>query len=393
MAGRKTKPQKPYPDYPLFAHANGQWAKKINDRLHYFGVWNEPNAALDKYLRERDYLKNGRTPPASDDTRTTVRDACNVFLTSRKHRLDAGELQPRTFHDYIQVCERVCGQLGKEQPVEDLTPQDFEKLRAWMAAKWGAVTVGNEIQRVKTVFTYAFNAGLIEKPVRFGPDFRRPSRRTIRLARIKNGPRMFEAHELRTVLNEATNPLRAMILLGINCGFGNTDCSGLTFDDLQAPLDWINVARHKTGIPRRNPIWPETCEAIEDWLRARRRMAPYEREDVDLLFLTCQGRPFVRVKETHTDGGVKRTPIDKLGPEMGKLLKRLGIKRRNIGFYALRHTFATIGGESRDQVAVNALMGHVDDSMAGVYRERISDERLIAVSDTVRQWLFDGEDA
>jgi len=26
--------------------------------------------------------------------------------------------------------------------------------------------------------------------------------------------------------------------------------------------------------------------------------------------------------------------------------------------------------------------------VAGVYRERISDERLIAVTDTVHQWLF-----
>ena len=47
------------------------------------------------------------------------------------------------------------------------------------------------------------------------------------------------------------------------------------------------------------------------------------------------------------------------------------IHRHGLGFYALRHTFETIGGESRDQVAVNHIMGHADASMAGVYRERI----------------------
>ena len=37
---------------------------------------------------------------------------------------------------------------------------------------------------------------------------------------------------------------------------------------------------------------------------------------------------------------------------------------------------------------VDAVMGHVDSSMAGVYRQRISDERLEAVVDVVYSWLF-----
>ena len=36
-------------------------------------------------------------------------------------------------------------------------------------------------------------------------------------------------------------------------------------------------------------------------------------------------------------------------------------------------------------------MGHVDSTMAGQYRERISDERLQAVVETVRAWLFGTE--
>jgi integrase len=69
------------------------------------------------------------------------------------------------------------------------------------------------------------------------------------------------------------------------------------------------------------------------------------------------------------------------------VLKKLNINgRRN--FYALRHTFEAVGGETHDQVAVNAIMGHVDDSMAATYRERISDERLAAVAEHVRRWLF-----
>lgn len=56
--------------------------------------------------------------------------------------------------------------------------------------------------------------------------------------------------------------------------------------------------------------------------------------------------------------------------------------------YALRHTFATMAGECCDQVAVNCIMGHADDSMAANDHEGISDGRLQDASNTVRSWLF-----
>ena len=87
------------------------------------------------------------------------------------------------------------------------------------------------------------------------------------------------------------------------------------------------------------------------------------------------------------DKGTGDNPISK---EMRKLLDALGINgHRN--FYALRHTFETIGGEAKDQVAVDHIMGHTRDDMASVYRERISDERLKAVSGHVRKWVFGEE--
>jgi hypothetical protein len=39
-------------------------------------------------------------------------------------------------------------------------------------------------------------------------------------------------------------------------------------------------------------------------------------------------------------------------------------------------------------VAVNAIMGHVDETMAGIYREEVGDDRLLAVVNHVKQWLF-----
>jgi integrase len=73
---------------------------------------------------------------------------------------------------------------------------------------------------------------------------------------------------------------------------------------------------------------------------------------------------------------------------MRKLLRKLGINgHRN--YYTLRHTFRTVADESKDQPAVDFIMGHEVPHMSAVYRETISDARLKAVSEHVRRWLFD----
>jgi hypothetical protein len=78
--------------------------------------------------------------------------------------------------------------------------------------------------------------------------------------------------------------------------------------------------------------------------------------------------------------------------EFAKLFAEAKSERKEgRSFYALRHVFETVAGESRDQVAVGHIMGHARNDMASVYRERISDERVRAVNDHIRRCLFGGK--
>ena len=371
---------KPYPDFPLTAHPSGRWCKKVRGKIIFFGKiaaddnGQSAQVALDKWLREKDELLAGRTPRAHTDG-LALRDLANRYLTFKMHLVETGELSERTFAEYHNTCERLVDLFGKDRLVADLAADDFEKLRASIAKSWGPIRLGNEIQRVRSVFKYGYDADLIERPVKFGPGFRLPSLKTLRTLRAENGPRMFQPNEIQAMLNEADGQLRTMILLGINCGFGNEDVATLRIAALDLAAGWVMHPRPKTGVDRKCKLWPETIADLREVVSERK--APADDHFAPLVFITKHGQSWAN--------GSYGTAITH---EMDKLLKQLKLKRRGISFYTLRHTFATIAGESRDQVAVNSIMGHVDPSVAAHYREHISDERLKAVAEHIRQWLF-----
>jgi integrase len=369
------KPQKPYPDFPLFPHATRRWAKKIRGQLHYFGPWSSPDAALTKYLEQKEALHAGRKP-REDTAGTTLKDLCNQFLNVKWSLVESGELTNRSWQDYKAACELVISHFGKGRLVADLDPDDFATLRTKMAKKWGPVTLGNVIQRMRVVFKFAWDNGLIDRPVRYGQNFKRPSRKVVRIDRAKKGPKLFTADEIKRLLAAAGQQMRAMILLGINAGFGNADCGHLPCSAVDLDAGVIDFPRPKTGIPRRCALWSETAEAIRQASSVRPK--PKDERDAGLVFITKYGLTWA-----------KDTADQTLAKEFGKLLRAQHVNgRKGLGFYTFRHTFRTVADEAKDQPAVDFIMGHEDQRMAAVYRETISDKRLRAVAEYVRSWVF-----
>jgi integrase len=384
MATRKAQDK-----FPLWLHPRGFWCKKIRGKFFYFGK--DKDAALKEYVRVREDLEAGRKPRAKDDDLATVADVVNSFLTEKRSRVDAGELAARTWSDYFAACETVIEAFGKTRAVIDLKPADFAEMRAGIAKRLGPVSVLNFVTRVRVLFQFAYDFDLIPHPVKYGSGFDRPAKKTLRLERALKKPKVIPAADLWKLIDAAEPQLRAMILLALNGGLGASDCAQMPRSALELRPGWLDFARVKTGTARHFPLWPETVDALAAVHPVRPPAkdtpgVPYTRAD-GLIFLTRLGKPWVRF---HGDDKGKRTVID----SVTQMFKKLGAKCRVDlpgGFYVLRHIHRTVSDETRDRPACDLIMGHSDPSMSQYYREHISDARLQAVTDHVRQWLLAGK--
>jgi integrase len=291
--------EKPHKDYPLTPHRHsGRWCKKVRGKIHYFGKLDDPQAALELWLAQKDDLLAGRTPRTASDG-LTVKELVNLFLNAKQALVTTGELSARTWADYHLTCRFVAKTLGPNTPVIALTPADFAKLRAAFAATRGPVALGNSVQRVRTLFKWAYDHELIEKPVRVGPEFKRPNKTAMRRARQAKGKRLLTAPKLRRLIDAAEQPMKSMILLALNCGLGNSDVGLLPMSALDLDAGWLDYPRPKTSIERRCPLWEQTVASLREWLAQRPK--PKSTADAKLVFVTKCGAAWHKVPDLTQD--------------------------------------------------------------------------------------------
>jgi integrase len=182
-------------------------------------------------------------------------------------------------------------------------------------------------------------------------------------------------------LEHATPNMNAMIWLGLNCGFGCTDCAELLWEHLDLKNGRVNFSRTKTRIARNLPLWTETVDAISALPRINER-----------VFNTKYGNKYVRFKKSvDRSGSVRLVKCDSVTSQFSRLIAMTGIrKRRGVGFYTLRRTAATLAAQSGDPFAVQRLLGHADLKMATTYVQDIS-EQTDRVVNGVRKLIIQGD--
>jgi integrase len=143
----------------------------------------------------------------------------------------------------------------------------------------------------------------------------------------------FNSEQIAKLLSVADVKMRAMIWLGLNCGFGCADCAELKWADLDP----------KSG---------------------------------KLVFYASRDKPLSRTRcHINEDGSSKYSSSNLITSRFSKLMKKAGIQApKGTGFYTLRRTAATVAARSGDPFAVQRLLGHANLKMATIYVQDVSEQ-------------------
>jgi len=350
---RKTRSDK----FPLTLHPTGQYCKKIRGKLYYFGT--DKPQALQRYLEQAAYLHTGKLPKSEDaNNNISLKMFCNLYLEHQTYRVQAGEIKLRQVYDQTITLRDFVKYIGPNKKVADIATIDLQKYKSRLIKqKKSAARINNHISAFKAMYHWADENELITK--------------TPNLRAIKKLPRpaclkpIFTPDEIQKLLNYANLKMKAMIWLGLNCGFGCTDCAELLWEHLDLKAKRVNFARTKTGVERYLPLWKETLDALKQMPHINKR-----------VFNTKHNHKVVRVVEKIDDNGsVKIVKCDNVSREFVELLRRAGIKKgKGVGFYTLRRTAATLAAKSGDPFAVQRLLGHADLKMATTYVQDVSEQ-------------------
>lgn len=365
VAPQKTKrPTKPYGKYKLRAHANGSWCKKLKGKLHYLGPWDCPEDAEKRW--ERILRADSEQVDIVEPDDLAVADLCTLFYRFKEREVDRGSISDGQCREYKRLCQLIVDSIGADVLVSDLSPGHFGRLRQALDRKgYVPTTMSKKIIQLRAVFQWAMRNGHTDgKILIFGDELQVPTRRELRQfkenKRIEKGTRMFEAEEILRLLDAADEMLSAAIWLGYTAGFGHADLARLRSVHIDFDAGWISMPRSKTGVPRKAKLIPEATQALQDIL------------DGDELF-----------KMNAAD-----VESDLIGRRFRVLQQKVGCWREGRGHYGLRHSCRTVLDELMDPVVAGIIMGHVDESTASNYIQRIDNSRFEKAAEHLRSWLL-----
>lgn len=360
------KAQKPYPDFPMFAH-QGRWSKKVDGRIVSFGNcledWQE---ALDEYNLTIEAIRTGEP----------IEEYISIdYLVHETLVAKEGVVAPRTLKDYREMKDRILEFFGPSQDIESLTPADFKRFRDHLGKGVSGETLDKRLRDARVFFNWAYKGRIVKRPLEIGESLKERTKGQRRKDKRKR-KYTFSVEELKAIYGFANPQMKCIILLALNAALGNKDIGTLRLLDLIRGRKWVSLVRSKTGVIRSCPLWPETQALLKKQIEKRNIKKPSE-----LVFMSRWGNPLTNPEGLN----------DAISKEFKKLCEKANCHILNRGFYGLRHTFRNIAYKycKGDREAVDFIFGHKEGDTADEHYldpdTQIEDARLLAVSKVVRK--------
>jgi integrase len=301
----------------------------------------------------------------------TIGELAQMFLDHLWQRVESGvpkKLARRTYDDYREVLERFLAAVRPNQLACKANPMWFSQFVRTHRQR-AASTRMRDIGYLTAFFNWAgpgrHGQNFYDRPVQFGPDFRKPSLSEIRTELAKRST-LYTPEQFDAALDAAAPcpMLFAVGLLGLNCAFLPIDLATIPLRAIDLDAGIHHFPRGKTGLPRSAVLMPETIAAIRRYLEVR----PAPRSNDEPLFVREDGQPFCALRSN-------RGPDEK--SDHGNPIARYWSDVTGLTLKGLRTTFATEADGCHDQAAVDLVMGHAATSIrARHYVKSFDPERL-----------------
>ncbi|MHC4187757.1 MAG: tyrosine-type recombinase/integrase, partial [Planctomycetota bacterium] len=351
----KTKRKTRSDRFPLTLHSTGQYCKKIKGKMHYFGK--DRRQALERYLEQAAFLHNGKAKMLSTTNgNMTLKSLCKIYLQHQQAKAASAEITVRHYADQSSCLRKFMSFIGQHRRINEISTLDLQNYRRKLKRAYNSAHRTNlSISIMKTMFHWARKNDVLDHI---------PNIDAVSSVKIIHKQRhVFTSEEIRRLFDFADIQMKAMIWLGLNCGFGCTDCAELKWSDLDLVNGRVKLARGKTGVSRDLPLWPETIQSFGKIPKSSKS-----------VFYTSKDKPLIRTTyHINKDGSTKYSNTNLVTSKFCKLMKKAGIRApKGTGFYTLRRTAATIAARSGDPFAVQRLLGHADLKMATRYVQDFS---------------------
>ena len=291
-----------------------------------------------------------------------------MYLKYQHTKLQSNNLTVRHYNDQIRSLKKLTDFLGENCKIKSITTLSLQKYKRSLQKHYSSVCRLNlHLSIMKAMFHWAKKNDILKDI----PNIDAISR----AKEIRQDKFTFDSEHINNLLSIADIKMKAMIWLGLNCGFGCTDCAYLKWTDLDFANGRVILPRRKTGIYIDLPLWPETVRSLQDIPRKG-----------SLVFYTSKGKPYIQTNVRVGDNGNEQYTVTNLiSTKFRRLIIRSGLNvPKGTGFYTLRGTAATIAARSGDPFAVQRLLGHANLTMATRYVQDVSAQTDRAIENSRR---------